>query len=81
VRLVARHRHPLRELSPRELDVLALMAEGKSNTAIGAALFISEVTVSKHIRAIFTKLGLHTDHEAGHRRVLAVLTYLRNPPG
>ena len=81
LRLVARHRHPLRELSPRELDVLALMAQGRSNTAIAEGLVISDVTVSKHIRAIFTKLDLHPDDDSRHRRVLAVLTYLRSQPG
>ena len=76
-RLLAHRRDPLRELSDRELDVLRLMAEGHSNAGIGRTLVISEVTVSKHIGAVFAKLGLHAD-DAGHRRVLAVLTYLRS---
>ncbi len=63
-------------LSPRERDVLALMAEGRTNNAIADALFVSEGTVEKHIRGIFTKLGLE-DAESVHRRVLAVLTFLR----
>ncbi|MBB5957450.1 DNA-binding NarL/FixJ family response regulator [Saccharothrix tamanrassetensis] len=75
-RLLAYRRDPLRLLSARELEVLGLMAEGRSNTAIRERLVISEVTVSKHIGSIFTKLGLHSDG-ADHRRVLAVLTYLR----
>ncbi len=56
--------------------VLALMAEGRTNNAIADALFVSEGTVEKHIRGIFTKLGLE-DAESVHRRVLAVLTFLR----
>ncbi|MFC0542679.1 response regulator transcription factor [Kutzneria chonburiensis] len=75
-RLIAHRRDPLGELSNREMDVLRLMAEGHSNAGIGQALVISEVTVSKHIGAVFAKLGLHAD-DAGHRRVLAVLAYLR----
>jgi DNA-binding NarL/FixJ family response regulator len=55
------------------------MARGRSNAAISAALTISEVTVSKHIGSIFTKLRLPVD-DADHRRVLAVLTYLRGQP-
>jgi DNA-binding NarL/FixJ family response regulator len=76
-RLLAHQRDPLRALSARELDVLRLMAEGHSNAGIAAELVISEVTVSKHIGAIFGKLGLHVE-DAGHRRVRAVLTYLRD---
>jgi DNA-binding NarL/FixJ family response regulator len=67
---------PLAGLSERERAVLALMAEGHSNRAIARSLFLSEGAVEKHIRAIFTKLGLHADADS-HRRVLAVLTYLR----
>ncbi|GCD97477.1 response regulator [Embleya hyalina] len=66
---------PLRELTPREREVLALMAEGRSNTDLARLLVISEGAVNKHIRNIFAKLGLAPD-EAGHRRVLAVLAYL-----
>ncbi|MEU0936424.1 response regulator transcription factor [Embleya sp. NPDC005971] len=66
---------PLRELTPREREVLGLMAEGRSNTDIGRLLVISEGAVNKHIRNIFAKLGLAPD-DVGHRRVLAVLAYL-----
>jgi DNA-binding NarL/FixJ family response regulator len=64
---------PLHALSQREREVLSLMAEGKSNKAIGEALWISEHTVEKHVNSIFAKLP-HTPEE--HRRVLAVLSYL-----
>jgi DNA-binding NarL/FixJ family response regulator len=67
---------PLDELSARELDVLAGMAEGRSNTAIAADLGITEHAVQRHIGRLFDKLGLAVDAE-GHRRVLAVLTYIR----
>jgi DNA-binding NarL/FixJ family response regulator len=65
------------DLSEREQEVLALMAEGRSNSAIGQALFLSPKTVEAHVRSIFAKLelGLAPDD---HRRVLAVLTYLRS---
>lgn len=66
----------LDELTPREMEVLSLMAEGRSNTAIADDLTISEGAVEKHISSIFSKLGLAPD-QADHRRVLAVLTYLR----
>jgi DNA-binding NarL/FixJ family response regulator len=71
---------PLDVLSARELEVLALMAEGRSNAEIGAALVITDSAVSKHINSIFAKLGLHPG-DAGHRRVLAVLRYLGAGPG
>jgi DNA-binding NarL/FixJ family response regulator len=76
--LVTRRRRDerLSGLTQREQEVLALMAEGRTNNAIADALFVSEGTVEKHIRGIFTKLGLE-DHESVHRRVLAVLTFLR----
>lgn len=66
----------LTSLTPREHEVLALMAEGQSNAAIAERLFIGEGTVEKHISNIFSKLGLE-DSISQHRRVLAVLTYLR----
>jgi DNA-binding NarL/FixJ family response regulator len=66
---------PLRALSPREVDVLSAMAQGRSNDAIAAALFISVRVVEKHISAIFAKLGL-TEEGDVHRRVKAVLIYL-----
>ncbi|MEV4394904.1 response regulator transcription factor [Nonomuraea sp. NPDC049607] len=67
---------PLHALTAREREVLALMAEGLSNTDIGVRLVISEGAVNKHIRNIFAKLGLQPS-DSGHRRVLAVLAYLR----
>ena len=67
---------PLRHLTPREREVLGLMAEGHSNSTIGSLLVISDGAVHKHIGNIFTKLGLPTT-DAGHRRVLAVLAHLR----
>jgi DNA-binding NarL/FixJ family response regulator len=74
--LVRRRRDdPLRELTPREREVLALMAEGRSNTNIARTLVVSDGAVEKHVRNIFTKLMLPPDDEQ-HRRVLAVLTYL-----
>jgi DNA-binding NarL/FixJ family response regulator len=65
----------LDELTPRELEVLALMAEGRSNTAIADALTVSESAVEKHVRSIFGKLRLPAS-DTDHRRVLAVLAYL-----
>jgi DNA-binding NarL/FixJ family response regulator len=74
--LVRRRRDdPLRQLTPREREVLALMAEGRSNTAIARILVVSDGAVEKHVRNIFTKLQLPPDEEQ-HRRVLAVLAYL-----
>jgi DNA-binding NarL/FixJ family response regulator len=76
--LVRRRRNdPLAELTPREREVLALMAEGRSNTAIARALVVSDGAVEKHVRNIFTKLDLPPDATNHHRRVLAVLTHLR----
>jgi DNA-binding NarL/FixJ family response regulator len=67
---------PMASLSPRELDVLSLMAEGRSNAAIAERLVVTEGAVEKHISSIFTKLGLPAA-PSDHRRVLAVLTHLR----
>lgn len=71
-----RARGPLDELTAREKEVLALMAEGRSNQAIGERLFLAPKTVETHIASIFSKLGLLPEPD-DHRRVLAVLTYLR----
>ena len=73
--LLARSRHPLKVLTSREREVLALMAEGRSNSDIAEALIVSGGAVGKHINSIFSKLGLASG-EHGHRRVLAVLHYL-----
>ena len=75
--LVGRSRRddPVARLSPREREVLELMAEGRSNQAIGERLFISPRAVEKHVTSIFAKLGLPPAAE-DHRRVLAVLTFL-----
>jgi DNA-binding NarL/FixJ family response regulator len=73
----ARDPGPLDALSARERDVLTLMAEGRSNGAIAAQLFLSGKTVETHVRQILQKLGLH-DSPEDHRRVLAVLAYLRS---
>lgn len=72
-----RTRDPLAALTPREKDVLALMAEGHSNTGIAARLFVSVPAVERHVTGIFTKLGLSQAGSDQHRRVLAVLRYLR----
>jgi DNA-binding NarL/FixJ family response regulator len=71
---------PLASLSPRELDVLAAMAEGKSNRGIAQELVVTEAAVEKHVTGIFHKLGLGPT-PTEHRRVLAVLTYLHGSPG
>jgi DNA-binding NarL/FixJ family response regulator len=71
-----RPRGPLDELSPRERDVLAAMAEGKSNRGIADELVITEAAVEKHVTRIFSKLDLGAT-PTEHRRVLAVLAYLR----
>jgi DNA-binding NarL/FixJ family response regulator len=78
--LVAHRRRddPVGTLTPREREVLSLMAEGKTNAAIADAIFVSHGAVEKHVRNIFMKLGLLYGDESGHRRVLAVLSYLRN---
>jgi DNA-binding NarL/FixJ family response regulator len=69
---------PLRALSPREREVLALMAEGRSNSGIGRQLWVSEGTVEKHVRSILMKLRI-SETSVDHRRVLAVLTFLESP--
>jgi DNA-binding NarL/FixJ family response regulator len=78
-RLVGRRRatDPLEDLTAREREVLSLMAEGCSNRAIGANLFLSEKTVEAHVRGIFTKLDLSPAAD-DNRRVLAVLAFLRS---
>jgi len=75
--LMGRHRDPLADLTPREREVLALMAEGRSNAAIAEALSVTLGGVEKHTQRIFAKLGLAPDDDTAHRRVTAVLTYLR----
>jgi DNA-binding NarL/FixJ family response regulator len=72
----ARRDDPLAELTPREREVLELMAEGRSNQAIAEHLVVTERAVEKHVTSIFGKLGL-TPAAEDHRRVLAVLTFLR----
>ena len=75
--VMARQRsEPLDRLTDREKEVLGLMAEGRSNAAIGTALFVTEKAVAKHINSIFAKLDLPVDLEV-NRRVQAVLAYLR----
>ncbi len=74
--LLAAHREPETGLTDRELTVLAALAEGLSNAAVAARLFISQSAVEKHINTIFTKLGIPPD-ASYNRRVLAVLEYLR----
>ena len=73
--LLQRRQDPLFRLTPRELDVLRLMAEGRSNQGVAASLNISPSAVEKHVNNIFTKLDLPPT-EVDHRRVLAVLRYL-----
>lgn len=77
-RLVGRKRKagPLDNLTPRERDVLALVAEGRSNAGVAQELVVSVAAVERHVTGIFDKLGLHRSPEQ-HRRVLAVLKYLR----
>jgi DNA-binding NarL/FixJ family response regulator len=68
---------PLEELTRREREVLAAMAEGKSNIGIAEELVVTEAAIEKHVTSIFQKLGLAPTH-TDHRRVLAVLTYMRD---
>ena len=71
-----RARDPLRDLTPREREVLQLMAEGRSNAGIARQLWVSEGTVHKHVRSILSKLPL-SETADDHRRVLAVITFLQ----
>ncbi len=81
LQLLTRHRSdPLDTLSRREREVLALMAEGRSNSGIAAALVVSESAVAKHVNGIFSKLGLEAA-DSDHRRVLAVLRFLQAESG
>lgn len=77
--LVAQHHDPLAALTPREREVLELIAQGRSNAGICDALVLSAGAVEKHIASIFTRLGLVPDQD-DHRRVLAVLTFLGVAP-
>jgi DNA-binding NarL/FixJ family response regulator len=73
-----RAQNPLGELTPREIEVLELMAEGRSNRGIAAKLVVTVAAVERHVTGIFSKLGL-APAEEDHRRVLAVLGYLNRP--
>ena len=75
--MVRRPASPVEQLTPRELETLRLMAEGRSNSAIAAAMHVSESAVAKNVSNIFTKLDL-TPADSDHRRVLAVLQFIKN---
>jgi serine/threonine-protein kinase PknK len=76
--IAARHRNdPLEQLTSRELEALALMAEGRSNAGIARRLWITEGTVEKHVRSILSRMQL-PEEEDDHRRVRAVITYLES---
>jgi DNA-binding NarL/FixJ family response regulator len=79
--MVGRRRgnHPIDQLTPREREVLALMAEGRSNRGIAEKFVVTVPAIERHVTAIFAKLGLHPAPE-DHRRVLAVLGYLERRP-
>jgi DNA-binding NarL/FixJ family response regulator len=74
--LLTRRQSPLARLTPREREVLGLMAEGRSNAAVSRTLNVSEKVTGKHISSIFAKLDLPVDNTDDHRRVRAVLAYL-----
>ncbi len=74
--MLRRRRDPLQRLTPREREVLALIAQGRSNSSIARELVVSDAAVGKHIGSSLTKLDLPPADDT-HRRVLAVLTYLR----
>jgi len=76
--LIRRRDDPLSRLTPRERDVLGLMAEGRSNAGIATALVVSDSAVAKHINNIFAQLDLAESPDNDHRRVMAVLHYLGN---
>jgi DNA-binding NarL/FixJ family response regulator len=73
--IVKSRSHPVADLTPREREVMALMAEGRSNAAIAGTPGVSDGAVEKHVSSIFGKLGL-VPSDSDHRRVLAVLAYL-----
>jgi DNA-binding NarL/FixJ family response regulator len=74
--LMARRSDPLQRLTPREREVMELMAEGRSNASVAAALTVTLGAVEKHTQRIFAKLDLSPDDDAAHRRVLAVVRFL-----
>jgi DNA-binding NarL/FixJ family response regulator len=77
-RMVARPRRgPMTDLTPREREVLSLMAEGRSNASIASAMTVTVGAVENHVTSIFDKLGLRQERDV-HRRVLAVLKYLES---